>query len=119
MKVNDSDELSPEEQILESKFDEFDKDGSGEIEATELGSLLGSIGIELSGEELKTTMMLLDGSGDGQISFEELLKWYRMSPLQRRKWLKKAKDAGFGQKDAPAADDDDDDDDDDDEDDDD
>jgi Ca2+-binding EF-hand superfamily protein len=44
-------------------------------QSEELGQLLSSIGIEMAEEELANTMTMLDDSGDGHISFKELLAW--------------------------------------------
>ena len=52
-------------------FDEFDKDGSGEINCSELKALCEACGMSLSEEEVNAKLERMDKSGDGKISFEE------------------------------------------------
>jgi calmodulin len=52
-------------------FDVFDADGSGEIAIDEMGSLLASMGMELTQSDLAIIVKKFDTGGDGTISFEE------------------------------------------------
>ena len=57
-------------------FNEFDADGSGEIDKHELQALSKRLGAPLSDEELDTALKDLDLNGDGVIDFEEFCRWY-------------------------------------------
>ena len=68
-------QLYLKEQYLRTAFKMFDKDGSGKIDASEVGALL-------SGEEFRDVYTLqqlqnaikeVDENGDGEIDFEEFI----------------------------------------------
>jgi len=52
-------------------FNAFDKDGGGSIDATELESLMKSLGQEPTGQELEKMVALADADGSGDIDFIE------------------------------------------------
>lgn len=54
----------------EAAFQQYDKDGSGTIDASELEVLLQDLGVEPSEERLRGAFEELDKNGDGVISFE-------------------------------------------------
>lgn len=54
-------------------FSLFDKDGSGEIDADELGTVMKSLGVETTDEELEEMLALADADGSGEIDFNEFL----------------------------------------------
>jgi len=54
-------------------FTEFDADGSGSIDAAELGTLMKSLGHELTPKELHGMIDPLDGDGSGNIEMREFL----------------------------------------------
>jgi Ca2+-binding EF-hand superfamily protein len=54
----------------EVAFKEYDRDESGEIDASELQLLLKDLGVEPSEERLRAAFEELDKNGDGVISFE-------------------------------------------------
>lgn len=64
-----------EEQIAEFKeaFQIFDKDGDGLITTKELGTVMRSLGQNLSEEELKTMIEEVDTDKNGTIDFQEFL----------------------------------------------
>ncbi len=64
-----------EEQIAEFKeaFQIFDKDGDGLITTKELGTVMRSLGQNLSEEELKTMIQEVDTDESGTIDFQEFL----------------------------------------------
>lgn len=64
-----------EEQIAEFKeaFQIFDKDGDGLITTKELGTVMRSLGQNLSEEELKTMIEEVDTDKSGTIDFQEFL----------------------------------------------
>ena len=58
-------------------FDGFDKDGSGEIDSTELNKLVTKInGKEMEDEALEEAMGQMDKDGEGTISWVEFKKWF-------------------------------------------
>ena len=56
---------------LRVAFDLFDEDGSGDIEASELQTLLFSLGVVLDKAETSTLLREIDTDGSGAIDFEE------------------------------------------------
>ncbi|KAL5100891.1 hypothetical protein RYX36_005218, partial [Vicia faba] len=50
---------------LEEEFKKFDINGDGKISASELGSIMGSLGQPASDEELNNMICEVDGDGDG------------------------------------------------------
>jgi len=56
-----------------SAFEMFDTDGSGDISAEELQSVLSQLGKPVSLEEAKKSIELIDANGDGQIDFGEFI----------------------------------------------
>merc|ERR1719326_2610611 len=62
-------------------FDVFDADGSGEIAIDEMGSLLASMGMELTQADLEIIVKKFDTGGDGTISFEEF--WVYMKSRKK------------------------------------
>ncbi len=64
--------LSPEmKELFRSAFDEFDADGSGEIDADELGTLVEELGLHRSRDALRAMVEAVDDDGSGEISFGE------------------------------------------------
>lgn len=64
---------SEEDEIMEA-FKVFDKDGNGFISATELRSVMISLGRKLTDEEIDEIIREVDLDGDGQIDYEEFVK---------------------------------------------
>jgi calmodulin len=58
-------------QQIKEAFDEFDKDGSGFISATELRDILKKYDENKSQEEINEMIREVDTNSDGQINFEE------------------------------------------------
>jgi calmodulin len=65
-----------EEEYYRNMFDQFDEDGSGELDAEEVRALMKALGRELSDYELTTAMGLMDEDGGGTVCWEEFLKWF-------------------------------------------
>ena len=63
-----ADKQADERRRIKVKFDEADEDGSGELDAEELAAFCESLGTKLSPDELEAALLILDESGDGQIS---------------------------------------------------
>jgi calcium-binding protein CML len=58
---------------LKEVFENFDADGSGSIDAEELGNVFRSMGEEVDPEELKSMIEGVDDDGSGQIEFNEFM----------------------------------------------
>lgn len=59
---------------IKRKFDSFDADGSGSIDASELREAMLMLGLELSKREAKRMINEIDADGSGQIEFEEFME---------------------------------------------
>ena len=79
--------LSPEEQEkknwamkrrhqLDLVFERFDKDGSGDIDSSELRALSKELGQEWSDNQTAEVMKEMDADGGGTVDMKELRKWF-------------------------------------------
>ena len=66
------------EQMAGIIFGRFDRDGSGEMEAAELGSACAQLGHPLSEEELAAALRALDKDGSGRVSRAEFMRFYEV-----------------------------------------
>ena len=66
------------EQMAGIIFGRYDKDGSGEMEAAELGSACAELGHPLSEEELATALKSLDKDGSGRVCRAEFMRFYEV-----------------------------------------
>ena len=62
------------EEELEHVFKKFDVNGDGKISASELGSIMGSLGHNASDEELESMIKEVDADGDGFIDLKEFIE---------------------------------------------
>ncbi|MFS8022093.1 putative EF-hand domain-containing protein [Helianthus anomalus] len=62
------------EEELEQVFKKFDVNGDGKICASELGSIMGSLGHHPTNEELQNMIKEVDADGDGFINLEEFIE---------------------------------------------
>ncbi|KAL3631413.1 hypothetical protein CASFOL_024397 [Castilleja foliolosa] len=62
------------EEELEQVFKKFDVNGDGKISASELGSIMGSLGHSTTEEELNTMIREVDSDGDGFINLNEFIE---------------------------------------------
>lgn len=62
---------------IEAAFAKYDRDRSGDIDASELALMLEDLGVEVSDERLSEAFALLDANGDGIISYQEFGQWWR------------------------------------------
>lgn len=61
---------------LRQKFDAFDANGSGAIDADEFQALVRSLGVELSEEHLHTAFLAIDVNCNRRIDFGEFRTWW-------------------------------------------
>jgi len=61
---------------LQSLFDEFDPDGSGELDAKEFVEFTLQLGIYFTPKQLHDTIKLIDADGNGTICIEEFMAWF-------------------------------------------
>ncbi|KAH3713110.1 calmodulin-beta-like [Dreissena polymorpha] len=59
------------EKDVKNMFDQMDKNGNGKVSKEEMGKLLRSMGVQMTGEELEAAMKKIDTNKDGQISYSE------------------------------------------------
>jgi hypothetical protein len=62
---------------VRAAFDKYDRDHSGDIDASELKNILEDLGVDASDERLNEAFDVLDKNKDGIISYEEFGKWWR------------------------------------------
>ena len=60
---------------LRRLFDAIDADGSGSLDAEEIGKLCEDMGAKLSDEELELAVRAIDTDGSGEVSFDEFCEW--------------------------------------------
>lgn len=63
-------------QELTATFKVFDKDSDGKISKSELGTVLRSLGDDLTDEELTEVIQNADGDGDGFIDLQEFINFH-------------------------------------------
>ncbi|KAF0700913.1 Aste57867_8561 [Aphanomyces stellatus] len=83
-----ADDEASQKETIRAAFQNFDADGSGCIDASELADLVSTLGGILSPDELKAALAVLDTDGNGFVSLDEFERW----------WLSKSSDLdGDGQ----------------------
>ena len=65
------------ENELRSLLDEFDNEGTGTFDVTELVEISVALGEPLSGDEADLIVQDLDPANSGVVSFETFIKWWR------------------------------------------
>jgi len=60
---------------MRSLFHEFDKDGSGQIDRSELDSVFDELGKDFSEDELQRMIQLADEDSSGTINYEEFISY--------------------------------------------
>jgi len=73
MMTKDTKTKNAEEEMLEA-FKMFDKDGNGNISATELKQVMTNLGEKLSDSDIDLMIKQADIDGDGQINYGEFVK---------------------------------------------
>jgi hypothetical protein len=66
-----------DESEVASKFKQYDTHNTGFLDAKALAALCQSLGTSLTAHELESAILLLDGNGDGKISYQEFLEWWK------------------------------------------
>lgn len=69
-------ESDPDAEVKEI-FGHYDRDRSGQINASELARILEALGMELEEHELKVALLDVDRDQDGKIGWDEFLPWWR------------------------------------------
>lgn len=65
---------APSEDEIKQVFDQFDADGSGYIDSSEIAKVCEALGVEASSSDIEAIIAEADSSGDGKVSFEEFKK---------------------------------------------
>lgn len=65
---------NPSDEEIKQVFDEFDADGSGNIDKKEIRSVCEKLGVEVSDADIEDLIKSADDNGDGKISFAEFKK---------------------------------------------
>ena len=68
------------DKLLRETFDMYDADGSGDIDQSELKTLMAQLGFDLSDEELSNMVAEVDVDGNGEIDFEEFVQLFKGTP---------------------------------------
>ena len=66
------------EQMAGIIFGRYDRDGSGQMEAAELGSACAELGHPLSDSDLATALQALDKDGSGHVCRAEFMRFYEV-----------------------------------------
>ncbi|KAI9286661.1 hypothetical protein BC943DRAFT_321138 [Umbelopsis sp. AD052] len=74
--IEQSSEKTADQELMEA-FKAFDKDGNGYISASELKSMMRSLGDRVSDEDVQKIIADVDANGDGMVSYEEYLTMMR------------------------------------------
>lgn len=65
---------NPTEAEIKEVFDQFDADGSGHIDSSEIKKICEQLGVEVSQSDIDELIQSADDNGDGKISFAEFKK---------------------------------------------
>jgi hypothetical protein len=65
----------PAQAGLRRIFDAIDTDGSGSLDADEIGKLCENMGAKLTDKELELAMRTIDKDGSDEVSFDEFCEW--------------------------------------------
>ena len=65
------------DKLLRETFDMYDADGSGDIDQSELKTLMAQLGFDLSNEELSNMVAEVDVDGNGEIDYDEFVQLFK------------------------------------------
>jgi Ca2+-binding EF-hand superfamily protein len=77
--------IKQQEAIARNTFQNFDRDGSGCMDASELGLLVQSLGADFSEEELLLALGEIDADGSGMVEVGEFVMWWTNRAAGNRK----------------------------------
>lgn len=75
--MDEPDQNEMEEKIFRKKFNEYDKDKSGTLDAKELSDFITDLGIYVPEEDMPGLVTSLDTKGDGKLTFNKLQAWFK------------------------------------------
>ena len=64
----------PSEEEIKEVFDQFDADGSGAIDKTEIKKVCEALGVDASASDIDDLIKSADADGDGKIQYAEFKK---------------------------------------------
>lgn len=73
------------EQSIAARFDEFDHDGSGDLDVSEMQDLCKSLNKTLTIAQLEAAVRALDRNRNGKIDKKELIDWWRSAKEDQAK----------------------------------
>jgi Ca2+-binding EF-hand superfamily protein len=65
-----------DDSALKARFDGYDRDGNGRIDAAEFGELLDELGAGYDAPQVSAAFEAVDTDRDGQIEFPEFAEWW-------------------------------------------
>ena len=65
------------EKDIKKKYDTFDSDKNGSLDRKEVKSLFDSFSLSLTDGQIEAAIFEIDSSGDGSISKDELINWWK------------------------------------------
>lgn len=68
-----------ENSALRARFDNYDKDGNGQIDVTEFGRLLLALGLGYSDAQIAAAFASIDVNQSGVIDYDEFCRWWTHS----------------------------------------
>lgn len=73
---NNRNEMDEELQRVRESFNIIDLDGSGAIDAAELGTLFKHLGQAMTQKECENVLAEMDNDGDNDVNFDEFIDWW-------------------------------------------
>lgn len=64
---------------MRARFDNYDKDGNGQIDVTEFGRLLLALGVGYSDAQIAAAFASIDVNQSGVIDYDEFCRWWTHS----------------------------------------
>jgi Ca2+-binding EF-hand superfamily protein len=65
-----------DDSALKARFDSYDRDGNGRIDAAEFGELLDELGAGYDTQQVSAAFEAVDIDHDDQIEFPEFAEWW-------------------------------------------
>ena len=86
--VNTSPGRQGKDALVREAFEEFDSEGSGFLEFSEVGAMLERLGLRISSDEIAKCVSEMEeksSTADGKIDFPEFLSWWKTQGSGRKK----------------------------------